>query len=138
MRLVLAATAALAAVAAVTAVPASAALPDYACTVRVVHSDPGGPSSSCETTGAPRVESATFQNRVLDVVVAAGAVRASITCRTPWGYDATVSDVFYPAAQRQYLQTEQDYGTCVTSLDAVADDTSAVGVATFSYSFVRK
>lgn len=133
MRLALALTAVAAAVA---AVPAAADAPKPVCVVRIVHSDAGGPAASCRAGDAPEL-SGMITYRVLDVEVAAGVVHATVACSTPWGTNSR-SAVFYPSSNRQSVRVvEYDGQECVSTLAALADNTSAVGVSNFSYAFPR-
>lgn len=123
-----------AAAAAVTAAaPAHAAIFPV-CATRILHSDASA-TSSCRAGYSPQVSGATVF-RVLTVEVAAGAVRATVTCG--YGtYAHTASEVFYASAAPQSVMTVEDDGqTCRNELVSYAENSTAVAVSTWTYQFI--
>lgn len=115
------------------AAPAQAAIFPV-CAVRILHSDAGA-TSSCRAGYSPQVSGATVF-RVLTVEVAAGAVRATVTC----GYGAyahTTSEVLYASPAPQSIMTVEDASqTCRNELVSYAENTTAAAVSTWTYQFI--
>ena len=122
-----------AAAAAVTAAAPAHAAVYPVCAVRITHSDSSA-TSTCTAGNSPGLSGARTY-RTLTVEVAAGTVRATVTC----GYGAyarTASRILSANAQPQSVRVyEGDSETCRNELVSLAENTTAVGVSTWTYVF---
>jgi hypothetical protein len=121
----------LAAVAAAFAATPAHAMASPACATELVNAPVGGPSPYCDTGNTPDLPG-TLTTRVARVEVLAGYVRATVTCGFGGNARSASIDVSGPQPQTVSLVETTD-GYCAVSLTALAPNSTAVAVSTWTY-----